>query len=148
MMGLLALGIQLFAGIYFVFMLFTQQWDQFNSNLIIRNILEALVLLLIGLGVAQALNALARINASVERTVRQNNALIKALKQSQYQAPSPLPKPLHLQEDSDLAPHAPEGWVDFKPRPFDPDRERLLDSGYEQRLTRRLRGKPVERGSS
>ncbi len=92
----------------------------------ITTILQSAVLAALCFGLAAGLHHLERLD---ERTTRHSTAL-KLL----------LPPSRRKSYDSDLAPEAPRNWVEFKPRPFDPTRDK--DSGYEQRMARRWRYAP------
>lgn len=102
------------------FMPITNVIGTFREFWATQPILESLALATLCFGAASALATLRRID---ERTKRHNGAL-RRLMPNEYQR-------------RDLAPHAPNNWQEFKPRPAEPLREK--DSGIQQRVAQRRR---------
>ncbi len=123
------IALRAIAVIAFFWTLISQPWEMLaigEGNTIFSNILQGGTLMILCLAVAAGLDRLDHID---QRTARHSTAL-KLL----------LPPSARRTQNSDLAPEAPRDWAVYKPRPFDPLREK--DSGYEQRMARRWRYAP------
>lgn len=84
---------------------------------------QSIVMAVICFAVAAGLDRLDQLD---ERS-RQHSAALRRL----------LPSGRKSTTNDELAPHAPRGWVQFRPRPVDVEREK--DPAYDQRLARRWR---------
>jgi hypothetical protein len=89
----------------------------------VNNILQSGALTALCLAVASGLGRLEEID---NRTLKHSAALRRLLPPGQKSL-----------QDDELAPHAPQNWTEFKPRPFDPEHEK--DTGYDKRLAQRWR---------
>lgn len=104
----------------------------------IMDILYSLAFTLLCFGAATALNVLRKLE---NRAARQTAVLRHLMQPSDK---FPLAEAVQYTVRRDIAPHAPTGWQDFRPRPPEPER----DSGYDQRLARRARYIPKDLGQT
>jgi hypothetical protein len=113
---------------YFIWTIAAQPWSSLGmgtsiENAIVSSIFQSAVVAVVCYGLAAGLTRLEQLD---ERTEKHSLALRRLL-----------PPGKKSPQDHDLAPHAPQNWQEFKPRPLDPEREK--DASFEQRLARRWR---------